>query len=241
LGYKKNRKKPKRTDEESHGRSAGAPTFPDTWSSTSSFLLQGMPHPAPALNGPQQLDGGMEALETGEGREIAQEEIPLVIHGFISGESERLLMARPENWVEYQNNPHSAHNYVSRVGNGNDSIIPLALSTDLSSMATTRLATLTPFPPSSNRSSSLSPSNRSSSPSPSIRSLPSPAGSSSSTPTSSPPPPRSAGRERESGRQWRSTTFERHIRETRTWFFYGGQYIRSHFSQFRHQDTGQHS
>ncbi|CAG0882156.1 unnamed protein product [Darwinula stevensoni] len=238
LGYKKRRKKPEGTDAERQGESEGDANILDSRSSTSSFRFDETPLLAPAHNRPQQLDEGMEALENREGSEIAREKKPSAIHVFISQEAERLLKAQPEDWEEYQNNPRSAYNNVLRVGYENESITPLALSTDLSSMATTRLASPTPFPPSSNRSSSLSPSNRSSSPSPSILSSPAP---SPSTPTSSPPPPGSAGRERESGRQWRSTTSERHFQETRTWFFFGGQYIRSHFSQFRHQETGQHS
>ncbi|CAG0882155.1 unnamed protein product [Darwinula stevensoni] len=224
FGFKKRRKKPKRTDVESNGQSARAPTFPDTWSSTSSFLFQGMSHPVPVRDGPQQLDVGMEALENRKGSEIAQEETPLVVHGFISGDPERLLKAQPEDWEEYQSNPCSAYNNVSRVGNGNESITPLALSTNVSSMSTTRP---TPFPPSSSLSSS---------PSPSIRS---PSAPSPSTPTSSPSPPGSAGREREFGRQWRSTTSERHIQETESLLFLS-LITRSCSSRFRRQETSQH-
>ncbi|CAG0901990.1 unnamed protein product [Darwinula stevensoni] len=56
---------------------------------------------------------GMEALENRKGSEIAQEETPLVVHGFISGEPERLLKAQPENWEEYQSNPCSAYKYAA--------------------------------------------------------------------------------------------------------------------------------
>ncbi|CAG0901991.1 unnamed protein product, partial [Darwinula stevensoni] len=58
FGFKKRRKKPKRTDVESNERSARAPTFPDTWSSTSSFLQFRMPLPVPVGDGPQKLGGG---------------------------------------------------------------------------------------------------------------------------------------------------------------------------------------